>query len=318
MSKQPFFIFSLLMLILSIHSCQSGQQETAAEERAVLSEGAQAISLLGETLYSKGPSIQLIEQYEAAKSAYEAHPDNVDTLIWYGRRAAYMGNYREAIDIYSIGLKHFPDNAKLYRHRGHRYITVREFDNAIKDLEKGSELIKDTEDEVEPDGMPNELGIPISTLHGNIYYHLGLAYYLKNDRERSLQAFKKCLDAAVNDDNIVSATHWIYMILRRMLLPDLAEKYLGPIFPGMDVVENKAYYQMCLFYKGLMTLEDLEEQNRSSISSDAITYGIGNWYYYNDQEARAREIYEGILEKNSWNSFGYIAAEADLVNLLGE
>ena len=105
MSKQPSFIFSLLMLILSVHSCQPGQQEVATEEKAALSEGAQAISLLGEPLYSKGPSIQLIEQYEAAKAAYEAHPDNVDTLIWYGRRAAYMGNYREAIDIYSIGIK---------------------------------------------------------------------------------------------------------------------------------------------------------------------------------------------------------------------
>ncbi len=318
MPNQKCPLFLGLVIILGLFSCQSNREEAAVEATAVLSEGAQAISLRGEPLFSKGPNIQLIEQYNAAKAAFEAHPDNVDTLIWYGRRAAYMGNYREAIDIYSIGIERFPDNPRLYRHRGHRYLTVREFNNAIKDLEKGSELIQNTEDEVEPDGMPNELGVPVSTLHGNIYYHLGLAYYFKNDRERSLKAFQKCLDAAVNDDNIVSATHWIYMILQRMLLPDLAEKYLAPIFTEMDVVENKAYYQMCLFYKGLMTLDELEAQSRSSTSSDAITYGIGNWYYYNQQQDKAKEIFEELIKKDSWNSFGYIAAEADLVNLFGE
>ncbi|GJM34188.1 MAG: hypothetical protein DHS20C18_31890 [Saprospiraceae bacterium] len=281
-------------------------------------EGAEAMSLLGKPLYSNPPNAFLIEQYEAAKAAFTAHPTNADTLIWYGRRAAYLGNYQEAINIFTIGIEQHPDNPRMYRHRGHRYITVREFDKAIMDLEKGSELIQNTDDEVEPDGMPNELGIPVSTLHGNIYYHLGLAYYLKNDRERALKTFQKCLDASTNDDNIVSATHWVYMILRRMDLPDLAEKYLARIFTEMDVVENQAYYQLCLFYKGLITLEELEAQNQAIASSDATTYGIGNWYYYNAQKNKAKEIFEGILAKNSWNSFGYIAAEADLVNLWDE
>ena len=61
----------------------------------------------------------------------------------------------------------------MYRHRGHRYITVAQFDRAIADFEKAVALIKGTPDEIEPDGAPNPTGKPRSTLHFNIWYHLG-------------------------------------------------------------------------------------------------------------------------------------------------
>ena len=44
-------------------------------------------------------------------------------------------------------------------------------------------------------------------------------------------------------------------------------------------------------------------------------YGVGNWYYYNGDFARAREIYERILEGRSTSAFGYIAAELDLAEM---
>ena len=89
-----------------------------------------------------------------------------------------LGSTIRLLIFFSQGIESFPDEPKLYRHRGHRYISVREFDKAIADLEKAVELIQGTPNEIEPDGMPNALNIPVSSLHGNIYYHLGLAYYL--------------------------------------------------------------------------------------------------------------------------------------------
>ncbi len=78
----------------------------------------------------------------------------------------------------------------MYRHRGHRYITLREFDKAIADFNKAVELIEGTDDIVEPDGAPNAAGIPTSTLHTNIWYHLGLAHYLKGDFAAALLAYE--------------------------------------------------------------------------------------------------------------------------------
>ena len=37
-------------------------------------------------------------------------------------------------------------------------------------------MIAGKEDSIEPDGMPNPQNIPVSSLHTNIWYHLGLAY----------------------------------------------------------------------------------------------------------------------------------------------
>ena len=55
-------------------------------------------------------------------------------------------------------------------------MTVRELDNAIADFERATELTEGQPDEVDPDGLPNALGIPTSTLQFNIWYHLALAH----------------------------------------------------------------------------------------------------------------------------------------------
>jgi len=125
----------------------------------------------------------------SAEKKYKADSANDEHIIWYGRRLAYLGKYKEAIDIYTKGIALYPNNARFYRHRGHRYITLRCYDNAIADLKKAAELTHDQVDEIEADGIPNEKNIPTSTLQTNIYYHLGLAYYLKGDNRQALLAW---------------------------------------------------------------------------------------------------------------------------------
>ena len=46
--------------------------------------------------------------------------------------------------------------------------------------------------------------------------------------------------------------------------------------------------------------------------NDALAYGLGNWYYYNGNPEKAKEIYEKLLGSGTWAAFGYIAAEAEL------
>ena len=101
---------------------------------------------------------------------------------------------RDAIAIFTKGIQQFPEDARMYRHRGHRFITLRQLDLAIDDFKKAAQLIEGKEDEMEPDGMPNPRGIPTSSLHSNIWYHLGLAYYLEGKFENSLEAYMCSLD----------------------------------------------------------------------------------------------------------------------------
>ena len=57
--------------------------------------------------------------------------------------------------MFSKGIALYPDNPKFYRHRGHRYISIRQFAKAQADFEKAAQLIKGKPDEIEPDGAPN-------------------------------------------------------------------------------------------------------------------------------------------------------------------
>ena len=316
MQNQPDMhrlIFCITFLFLV--SCKNTSEEKVVKIPTIeiWSKDYQTISLLGDTLRSAPPSESLQKKYNEKKEAYTTNPGSLDALIWYGRFTAYTGNYREAIHIFSNGLQQFPNNSRLLRHRGHRYITIREFDKAIEDLSKAVMLIQGKENMVEEDGMPNAQNIPVSTMHGNIYYHLGLAQYLNGNHPAALKAYENCLQTSPNPDNVVSATHWLYMIQQRMKQPKDAKKYLSNIQPLMNVIENQSYHQACLFYKGELQLEDVYRPTaEQTASNSALKYAIGNWYSYNNKPEQAIGIFNTILSGKDWASFGYIAAEADL------
>jgi tetratricopeptide (TPR) repeat protein len=272
---------------------------------------AEAISFLRIPLYSPTPSAAMVANYEDARKSWEASPGDVEAIIWYGRRTAYLGRFQEAIRIYSNGIELHPEDARLYRHRGHRLITTRQLDNAIADLEHAAWLIEGTQDEVEPDGLPNELGIPVSTLHSNIWYHLGLAYYLSGNYLRADQAYAQRAASAANNDMLVSTAHWRYMTLRRLGRHEEAAALLEPITRDMEIIENHAYHRLCLFYKGELGEDDLVGDGGST--SDAATaYGIANWHLAEGDTERGTEILKEILSRYGWAAFGTIAAEADL------
>ena len=306
-------IITICILVL-IFSCS--QKDTEPEILPDLPDGVQAISLLGDTLFTAQISDEAKGRYEKNLSEEEAKlesdPVNADALIWKGRWTAYMGKYREAIRIYTEGIEKHPDDARMYRHRGHRYISIREFSRAIEDFKHAVQLIEGTEDKIEPDGMPNARNIPVSTLHSNIWYHLGLAYYLQNDMENALTAYQNCRDVSNNPDNVISSSNWLYMILRRLGREEEARQVLEPINAEMDVIENMAYHRLLLFYKGELTIDDLTGGSFESSSNAAIGYGIGNRYYYNGKVDEAKRFFRQIVAGRGWASFGYIAAESDL------
>jgi tetratricopeptide (TPR) repeat protein len=279
-----------------------------------------------ETDFAKRPpppaSAEATSQMEArlseARTRYEAEPNNPEALIWVGRRLAYLGRFAAAIEIYTSGIAKFPRDARFYRHRGHRYITLRRFDLAIADFQKAASLVKGLPDEVEPDGQPNARNIPTSTLQFNIWYHLGLAQYLTGDYRAALNSYRECMKVSKNPDSIVATTHWLYMTLRRLKRPREAGQALAPIVTKMDIIENDGYYKLVLMYKGLVDPDTLLAEtlmNSESAGTHSVIYGIGNWHLYNGRRGKGVELLRRLSSSNQWTSFGVIAAEADLKRL---
>ena len=250
-----------------------------------------------------------------ARAAYEKNPKDADALIWLGRRTAYLGRFDEAIKIYGEGIRKHPRDARMYRHRGHRLITTRRFREAARDLEKAAQLIKGRADEVEPDGLPNARGVPTSTLNSNVWYHLGLARYLRGDFEGALEAYRECEKFSKNPDMLVAASHWLYMTLRRLNREEEARRVLDPVTPGMDVIENGDYHRLLLMYKGETTPERLlaeAAKEKSGVGYATAAYGVGNWHIYTGRPEKALALFLELMQLPQRTSFGYIAAEYEL------
>ena len=293
-----------LVIFLIIFSCDSSNNLKNPIQTI------EAITLLGDTLRS--PEIKngkSFDQFKSAQIIYFDNKNSAEALIWYGRRAAYLGYYKEAIKLFTIGIETHPNDARFYRHRGHRYISTRQYDNAISDFEKAVKLIDQKADQVEPDGLPNAKNIPLSTLHGNIWYHLGLAYYLKNDMDNALKAFSNRAVAHKYDDNIVSSGHWLYMIYRKLNKIEESVNVLSEVDQDMDIIENMSYHQTCLFYKGVL-------QESEMVIDEVALYSLANWYVYEKKDTlKAKQYYQELLSTGNPYSFAYIAGESDWVRL---
>jgi tetratricopeptide (TPR) repeat protein len=275
----------------------------------------EATSLSGKPLFRIAlPDQQRLEANLAqAEKDLAANPKDADAMIWVGRRLGYLWRYQDAIAAFSKGIALHPNNPKMYRHRGHRFITVRDFDRAIADFEKAVVLIKGSPDEIEPDGAPNPTGKPRSTLHFNIWYHLALAHYLKGDYDGALAAYVECMKVSNNDDALTATSDWTWMTLMRLNRKAEAAKLLERISPKMEILENGSYHRRLLMYKGLEKPETLLDPGKADGLTIATQgYGVGNWYYVTGNAARARQIFEQVVSGPNWSAFGFIAAEADL------
>jgi hypothetical protein len=169
---------------------------------------------------------------------------------------------------------------------------------------------------VEPDGLPNARGIPTSTLHSNIRYHLGLAHYLKGDFERALRYYREDVAAPVNGDMLVATSHWLYMALRRLGREAEARSVLEPITAELDVIENQSYHRLLLMYRGILAPDQVREgtQGDPALQDVTVGYGIGNWHLYNGRPDEARRVFDRILGTTQWAAFGYVAAEAEVAS----
>jgi tetratricopeptide (TPR) repeat protein len=308
---------ALLVLIAPLTACKSGPANRTAVERP------EAWSSSGTPLVRPALEAERRARLEAdlasARAAYKADTQSEDAAIWPGRRLGYLGRFEDAVAAFSRGLEVHPDSYKLLRHRGHRYITLRRFDEAAADLSRAARLVEGVPDEIEPDGAPNRLNLPRSTSHSNIFYHLGLVHFLRGEFEAAERAYERCLEFSGNDDMLVATAHWLYMTRRRMGKEQEAAAILERIRPEMDIIENGAYHRLLLMYKGELGPEELlGAPGGGAVDDSTVGFGVGNWYLSIGDRAKARRVFERVVSGPSWPAFGHIAAEAELARLAAD
>jgi tetratricopeptide (TPR) repeat protein len=174
--------------------------------------------------------------------------------------------------------------------------------------------VKGKKDEPEPGSDPKAPAT--TTLQFGIFYHLGLAHYLKGEFAPAEAAYRRCLELARgNDDSIASASDWLYMTLRRLGREADAARVLEPINAGMKVGESRVYLNRLLMYKGVHTPDDLLRTGGDGVGRATYGYAVGNFHLVNGRPAEARAVFERVTQGDQWAAFGFIASEAELSRL---
>ncbi|MFY9607221.1 MAG: tetratricopeptide repeat protein [Blastocatellia bacterium] len=251
----------------------------------------EVVSPLGARFYAQPDEKGVVAE---AEKKLAAEPKNMELIIALGRAQASVWRYRDAIASYTRGIQMDPDQARLYRHRGHRYISTRQFDKAIADLERAAML---------------------NGKDFDIWYHLGLAYYLKGKFARAAEAYEKCRAVAEKDDSLIAVSDWLYMSYRRQGKTSQGARVLERITPDLKVEENKAYFDRLMFYKGLKKESDVINDKMTDLEIATVGYGIANWHLYNGDKAKAKEQFQRIVSGKYWPAFGFIAAETELTGM---
>jgi len=225
-----------------------------------------------------------------AESASAAAPRNVDKIIALGVAQSGVRQYREAIATFTRGLGIAPNNALLYRWRGHRYLSTRQFDRAMDDLQRGAKLD--------------------STIYG-IWYHLGIVRFARRDFGSAVDAFTRALPMSPDSTERAGSTDWLWMALSRAGRRAEAQALLDrhPDTPNA----GNAYAQRLRLYRGEVSPDSVfTPADTSDIQVGTLSYGIGNWYLVQGDTAKARTWFERSVASGGWPAFGFILSEVEL------
>jgi tetratricopeptide (TPR) repeat protein len=228
-----------------------------------------------------------------ARAALAAEPRSVAKIIDLGVAQSGARQFREAIATFSRGLEIEPNNALLFRWRGHRYLSVREFDRAFADLSRGSTL--------DP------------SIYGN-WYHLGIVQFVRGDFAGAVESFKRAQPIAPDPGELAGSTDWLWMSLNRAgraaeakaMLDTKPESRLPPI--------DNAYTRRLKLYRGeigpdaVITAADTDD-----VQIATLAYGLGNWHLVKGDKAQARAAFERSVRASAgWPGFGFILSEVEL------
>lgn len=252
----------------------------------------QYVSPAGKKYYAQPDAKNVVTE---AQKKVEADPKNVDSLIALGDAHASLWSHKMAIEVYNRAFELAPASALLHQQRGHRHLSIRQFDQAHADLERAVQL---------------------DAKLAGAWYYLGLLRYLDRDFDGAAAAYEKNVGLADKFESAIGGVDWLYMAYRRGKKDNEAGQLLERVTPDLKIEGNaRLYFNRLLFYKGLRKETELFDAQLSDIEVTTLAYGVGNWHLYNGHEEKARMYFERAVATSAWAALGFIAAESELARM---
>jgi tetratricopeptide (TPR) repeat protein len=228
-----------------------------------------------------------------AQRDLDAHPRDLQKYVALGTAQAGARQMQEAVQTFTRALAIWPDSAILWRWRGHRNLSVRNFDQAMADLTRGY-------------GMD-------SAVYG-ILYHLGVLRFVRGDFNAAADAFRRAQPLAPDAGELAGSTDWLWMSLMRAGRAGEAAAMLARRPDSLPT--TAAYARRLKMYRGEITPGQLiTPADTGDIDVATLEYGLGNWYIVHADTARARAAFQRSVKSGGWPAFGFIASEEELRRL---
>lgn len=235
------------------------------------------------------------DEIQHLREALKQSPYNGQLWMELGLALAKDSYMREAADCYSMAITCDPFQWEYYRHRAHRFLSCWRFQDAAADFTIASRL--------NPDDW-------------NVWYHLGLSFFLLKDYDQAEAAYKRCYEMSTDDKSLIAVTDWYWMTLKRLHKDEEAQAILDRITEGMDPEYNISYYNRLLLYKGLKNAEDVLDPNGTALDIVTAGFGVANYYRICGETEKADEMLHLVIRKGdetkNYFAFGYLAAMVDL------
>ena len=228
-----------------------------------------------------------------AERALAADPRSIQRFIALGTAQSGARQMQEAVQTFTRALAIAPNDPMLYRWRGHRNLSVRNFDGAMADLTRGYGL---------------------DSLNYGILYHLGVLRFVGGDFNAAADAFRRAQPRAPDGGELAGATDWLWMSLQRA---GRASEAVAMLARRPDSLPTTAAYAKRLrLYRGELTPDALfAPSDTGDVDVATLSFGLGNWYLVKGDTARARTQFERSVRSGGWPAFGFIASERELLRL---
>ena len=228
-----------------------------------------------------------------AEQALAAEPQNIQRYVALGIAQAGARQMQEAVRTFTRALALAPNDPVLYRWRGHRNLSVRNFDQSMADLTRGYGL---------------------DSLNYGILYHLGVLRFLRGDFNAAADAFRRAQPRAPDANELAGSVDWLWMSLQRAGRAAEAAAMLARRLDSLPT--TAAYGKRLKLYRGEIGPEALfAPSDTGDVDVATLSYGLGNWYLVKGDTARARAQFERSVKSGGWPAFGFIVSEAELGRL---
>ena len=236
------------------------------------------------------PQVQECEQLLAAD------PQDPERWMKLGLALAKQMLFVEATAAFSRGLALDPFNWLLLRHRGHRHLSTYRFAEAAADFELASR---------------------INPQDWDVWYHLGLSYYLLGDYNKAERAYAACAALTRPEDiNVWAIINWRWHALKHLGREQEAAAWLAAADPSLDAGENQPYKDAVLCYLGRLSLDEamsFDNEEFADLEYSTRGYGLAQYLLYQGKRQEAKDLLQEILRRDKyWSAFGYMGAYQDV------